>query len=780
MRNNTKKARLCAGAAAIGMLCALGCFAARGASWFALGPYGGDARSLGADPGDPKHIYLGTTTGWIYDSHDGGSNWTRLAKLGQADDLVVDHVLIDPKDPKKLVVGAFRFDQADGGIYISDNGGQSWYAQAQMRGQSVRALARSASDPNVLAAGTLQGVFVSKDNGLHWAQISPLGSTELHEVESVAIDPQDPNVVYAGTWHLPWKTNDGGEHWVNIKEGVIDDSDVFSIVVDFNNPKIVYASACSGIYKSKSAAELITDEAFCKRNGGVCRFEKVQGIPSEARRTRKLLMDPTNSKIVFAGTTEGLYRTTDAGAQWSRTTPGDVIINDVYVDPSNAQHVLLATDRGGVLSSEDGGDTFAPSNVGFSERQVLGYAADAQNPATIYVGVVNGKETGGVFQSLDGGVVWSQMSNGLAGRDVFSLATTSTGTLLAGTGHGVFRLEAGAWVDSGALADQAPPKAVAEVTERRPAPAKTVPTTGTHRPEATPATRTASRKRAPVLTKTKASSRRKPISATRDKVSSRRDRPTLRRVAVSAGKRHSAEPPQRSRPLRLPAPAAPLAAAPSAPHRVDSVVFEMLANNNGIYAATSSGLLHSDDDGHQWTPIDGLAMPEVRFIAGQKNVLLAGSLRRLAMSNDSGATWDTLPLPADLTQLSALTVDELGNLWVGGAEGVYYSTDYGLNWRTLRNLFTTEVDGIFFDAANHRVLVTTAGGNTAFSAHLPDYKVSFWETGWHLRFVRPVGDHLIGATLYDGMVLQPHMVAPTPAAQEKSAAASGPTPASSR
>jgi len=102
-------------------------------------------------------------------------------------------------------------------------------------------------------------------------------------VESIAIDPGDPRIIYAGTWHLPWKTTDGGQHWNSIKEGVIEDSDVFSIIVDPKEPKVVYASACSGIYKSENS-------------GG--RFKKVQGIPSTARRTRVLMQDPNHLETV--------------------------------------------------------------------------------------------------------------------------------------------------------------------------------------------------------------------------------------------------------------------------------------------------------------------------------------------------------------------------------------------------------------------------------------------------------------------------------------------------
>ena len=55
-------------------------------NWIPVGPNGGDARSFAVDPGNPQHLYLGTTTSWIYQSTDGGVAGKRLAKLGKADD----------------------------------------------------------------------------------------------------------------------------------------------------------------------------------------------------------------------------------------------------------------------------------------------------------------------------------------------------------------------------------------------------------------------------------------------------------------------------------------------------------------------------------------------------------------------------------------------------------------------------------------------------------------------------------------------------------------------
>ena len=121
---------------------------------------------------------------------------------------------------------------------------------------------------------------------------------------------------------LPWKTTDGGKNWHNIKKGMIDDSDVFSIIVDPEKPQFVYASACSGIYKSDNGGRTVPQDS---------------GHSATARRTRVLRQDPEHREVVYAGTTEGLYKTTDGGKTFKRMTGADVIVNDVYVDPSEPE-----------------------------------------------------------------------------------------------------------------------------------------------------------------------------------------------------------------------------------------------------------------------------------------------------------------------------------------------------------------------------------------------------------------------------------------------------------
>ena len=413
------------------MLASTAAFAAGNRQWTVLGPDGGDVRSLAYDPHNPSRVFLGTSTGVIFVSEDGGHNWSRFAKLGAGDDYVLDHIAIDPQSSKTIYVSAWSVqDQSAGDIFRTHNGGKDWEALPAMHGKSVRAMALSASDTKVVVAGALDGAYRSTDGGDTWRRISPNDGI-VKNIESIAVDPKDSNVIYAGTWHLAWKTSDGAT-WQHINKGMIDDSDVFSIIVSSANPSEVFASACSGIYKSVSGGDL---------------FEKIKGIPFTARRTRVLKQDPSNPAIVYAGTTEGLWKTVDEGKNWKRMSNPDVVVNDVLIDPRNSQRVLLATDRSGVLASDDSAATFTTSNHGYTHRYVSAILADSAEPSTLYIGVVNDREFGGVFSTHDAGQSWQQKSSGLDGRDVFTLKQASNGSLIAGTNRGVFELVKGsaAW-----------------------------------------------------------------------------------------------------------------------------------------------------------------------------------------------------------------------------------------------------------------------------------------------------------------------------------------------
>lgn len=426
----------------------------RAEKWILLGPNGGDARSLAYDVHNPDHVFLGTSTGSIFSSTDGGQSWSRFAHLGSGDNYVLDHIIIDPRNSAVIFASAWNVeDNKAGDVFRSRDGGNTWTALPAMHEKSVRALAMAPSDSNVLVSGTLEGVYRSQDGGDSWQRISPANHAEIKNIEAIAIDPKDPNLIYAGTWHLAWKTSDGGMTWRHINQGMVDDSDVFSIIIDPMNSSLVYASACSGIYKSESAGDI---------------FHKIQGIPFAARRTRMLRQARNNSNVVYAGTTQGLWKTIDAGKTWKQMTNSEIVVNDVLVDPRNSSRLLLATDRGGVLVSENSGLNLTSSNHGYSHRYVTTILADMYDPGRVFVGIANDHEWGGVFSFREGGT-WEQRSAGLGGRDVFALKQGANGTLIAGTNRGIFLLDrkATAWRPSvNAKIDKSSQLAKKRVTDR--------------------------------------------------------------------------------------------------------------------------------------------------------------------------------------------------------------------------------------------------------------------------------------------------------------------------
>ncbi len=118
----------------------------------------------------------------------------------------------------------------------------------------------------------------------------------MRVVTAVAFSPADRKSIYAGTPHLPWMTSNEGESWESIHEGMLDDSDVFSIYVDPKKPTRVLLSACSGIYRTET---------------GGAPWTKFKGIPPNLRRTHAVRIDAAHPDVIYAGTTLGLLKSTD-------------------------------------------------------------------------------------------------------------------------------------------------------------------------------------------------------------------------------------------------------------------------------------------------------------------------------------------------------------------------------------------------------------------------------------------------------------------------------------
>jgi photosystem II stability/assembly factor-like uncharacterized protein len=407
------------------------------AEWRLTGPTGGDVRGLVVDPNDADRFYFGTLDGQIYTSGDGARTWRMLVNLNRPR-LFVDHIIVDPRNSKVLYVATHRHKDA-GGFFKSTDGGLTWRDAPELRNEALHAMTQSASNPNILLVGTINGIFRSIDSGDTWSPLptgalaaaasQQRGDNEV-DVESLAIDPRNSNVIYAGTWYLPYKSTDGGQTWRVIKKGIIDDSDIFAINIDPRNADHVIASACSGIYETRDAGD---------------NWAKVEGIPSQSRRTRAIVQHPSVAGVVFAGTTEGFWRSANGGGKnsWMVTTSRQLEINSIAVHPRNPNMVFIGTNNYGVMVSSDGGKNFVPSNTGYSGRFVDAIIADRENANRVYASTINTTTGGGFFfVSNDGGASWQPSMRNMPPRLIgYSILQddADANIIYLGTNLGVYR-----------------------------------------------------------------------------------------------------------------------------------------------------------------------------------------------------------------------------------------------------------------------------------------------------------------------------------------------------
>jgi photosystem II stability/assembly factor-like uncharacterized protein len=638
--------------------------------WRNTGPPGGDVRALVVDPANPDRFYFGTLDGQIYTSADGGKQWRLLYNFGKPR-LFIDEIIVDSRNSRVLYVGAHRHNQP-GGFFKSTDGGATWRESAQLKNEALHSLAQSESNPDTLIAGTFTGVFRSDDAGESWKQLPTQSQPGLIHVESLAIDPRTANTIYAGTFYLPYKSEDGGKSWRSIKNGIIDDSDIFAIDIDPRDPNHIIASACSGIYESKTAGES---------------WKKVQGIPSQSRRTRAILQHPSVPGVVYAGTTEGFWLSEKGGDadSWMVTTSRQLEINSIAVHPSRPEMVFIGTNNYGVMVSSDAGKTFTPTNGGFSGRFANAILADRETPNRIYASTINTATGGGfLFVSNDNGETWRPSMRSMPSRLItYSILqdVNDANVIYLGTNLGVYRsLDRGtSWAPVWAVEKKKAPvkrtaKAAVAVAPKRRAvatPADTIMeaqqalnAAGYHLGEPDgkpgPAT-TAALKKFQV-------DRHLPATGKLDAI-------TIAALGIGKG------------------------SDPAAAERSDLILADAVnelvhtvdpqTQQPAILAATNSGLYRSSDPSKGWQKISyGSFDPRTTCIATDpkrpETIWVGTPALGVLISRDAGMTWRQVEGVSREVSINTIALDPQrpNYVYVGTKQALYMSHDGGSTWRT--------------------------------------------------------------------------------------------------
>ncbi|MDX1252485.1 MAG: DUF11 domain-containing protein [Gammaproteobacteria bacterium] len=205
----------------------------------------------------------------------------------------------------------------------------------------------------------------------------------------------------------------------------------------------VYAGTGSGIYKSIDAG----DNWTAVNNGLVFTDNSTpprQVVPA----ITALVVDPNDSATLYAGTPVGIYRSTDGGASWATFNGGitqNPIIHDLAAGISGSgSTVVYAATSGGVYASDASaaGASWQTIQGDLQERNVTSIQVGA---GVLYVGVGSSirKGTPGAGNSW----AWTALNDGLSGGAVRTLRTICPATgaciIYAGLSTGVYKLTDG-------------------------------------------------------------------------------------------------------------------------------------------------------------------------------------------------------------------------------------------------------------------------------------------------------------------------------------------------
>jgi photosystem II stability/assembly factor-like uncharacterized protein len=159
-------------------------------------------------------------------------------------------------------------------------------------------------------------------------------------------------------------------------------------------------------------------------------------------RVTVLAVDPVSPATLYAGTTSGLFKTTDGGATWNATGLVNDYIHVLGIAQSDPTILYAGAGERGLFKSVDSGSSWSPINNGLRDvvntgAQITAFVIDSDNPNILYVGISGY----GVYKSGDGGSNWAPFNDGLTNLDVhlLALAPGTAKTLYASSPDGVFK-----------------------------------------------------------------------------------------------------------------------------------------------------------------------------------------------------------------------------------------------------------------------------------------------------------------------------------------------------
>ncbi len=293
-------------------------------------------------------------------------------------------------------------------VYKTTNGGNTWFFTGW--GISTRGMAWQViidrADPSIIFVATGDSLYKSTNSGANWRAAN--SGITTRSTRCITIDPVNHSILYCGTnGYGLFKSINGGENWTKSDSGITS-SYIYSVAIHPVSTNIVFASTADGVFKSTDHGANWSPAG----SNGPC---------------YSLRIDPKAPSIIY-GAYPGVKKSTDEGDNWFDSGLPGLDVVSITIDPVASSILYAGTwNEGGLHKSTDAGATWNQIGTAVPNPHLNFIAIDPNSSAVVYLGTLGN----GVYKSVNGGNSFSFLSQGLVKDDARSIAVHPMDTTIA-------------------------------------------------------------------------------------------------------------------------------------------------------------------------------------------------------------------------------------------------------------------------------------------------------------------------------------------------------------
>ena len=380
--------------------------------WRNLGPEGNRFSTATGVVGEPYTYYVGAASGGIWKTTDGGVHWSSLfdtqpvQSMGSIAVSRSDHNVVWAGTGEAHIRSHISIGQ---GIYKSTDAGKTWALMGLEKTARIARVIIHPTDPNTVLACALgtaygpqpdRGVFRTTDGGATWTKV--LFTDEHTGCSDLAMDPSNPRILFAGMWTIEIHTwgrqsggpgsglftsRDGGVTWTRVKGNGLPTKKIGKTVVAIapSNPQRVYVMMETGDGIPNNGEETENGQVWRSDDGGVkwtlaTRDRNAMGRAHYYSRIAVSPSDEDETYFLTASYSKSIDGARTIVVQQGQEAPGGDH-HDIWIDPTNANRMIVAHDQGLSISINRGRTWFRQR---LRNAQIYHVTVDNAIPYNVY------------------------------------------------------------------------------------------------------------------------------------------------------------------------------------------------------------------------------------------------------------------------------------------------------------------------------------------------------------------------------------------------------------